>query len=80
MVELILTLDQYEFPRYDFGNTINFKLYKRTGFTPLNVTAFSVSSYDTVNVNVFDRINMSTGILIINETPGKGFEPLHACT
>jgi len=54
-VTLIATLDAYEFNRYDFGETINFKLYKYTGDGIDTFTEFDATAYDTVVIKVFKR-------------------------
>lgn len=38
---LRLVLDQYEFMRFDFGRTINFKLYEEDGTTLFSETGFT---------------------------------------
>jgi len=38
---LRLIMDQYEFARFDFGRTINFKLYEEDGVTLFSETGFT---------------------------------------
>ena len=36
-----MVLDQYEFPRLDYGYNVNFKLYEEDGITQFDATAFT---------------------------------------
>lgn len=49
---LFATLDAYEFNRFDFGETITFRLYKKSGDT---FAVFNANAYDTVVIKTFKR-------------------------
>ena len=50
-----MAIDEFELFRYDFGNQINFKLYKQTGFTPLDVTPFDATGWTGAVIKSFKR-------------------------
>jgi len=56
-VTLIATFDAYEYNRYDFGKTQNFKLYEYKGDGIDTWTAFDATtdSWDTVVIKAFKR-------------------------
>jgi len=56
-VTLIATFDAYQFNRYDFGETINFKLYKYQGdgIDTWNAFDATTNSYNTVVIKAFKR-------------------------
>ncbi len=41
---LALVLDQYEFPRYDYGTQINFKIYQEDRTTAYDATTLSLNT------------------------------------
>ena len=49
---LRLVLDQYEFPRYDFGRTITGRVYEEDGTTTFDATTLSL---DTGVIKTFKR-------------------------
>jgi len=55
MSKLLMTIDEHELFRYDFGNQINFKLYEQTGFTKLDVTAFDATGWTSGVIKSFKR-------------------------
>lgn len=55
MSKLLMVMDEDKLFRYDFGNQINFKLYKQTGFTKLDVTAFDATGWTAGVIKSFKR-------------------------
>jgi len=51
-VTLYAQFDAYEFNRYDFGETITFRLYKKSGDT---FAKFNANAYDSAVIKTFKR-------------------------